>query len=347
MEIRKLASIQKIIDIQPIENADRIEVATVLGWKVVVLKDEFKIGDMIVFCEIDSLLPHADWSDFLWKKGDMGKMTYRLKTVRMRKQISQGLILPLTVLNGKIYPNDDRLHQEYEFTESKDVTALLGIKKYIPDIPADMKALIKGVFPSCTPKTDEMRIQSVPKIIDEIKDKKLIITEKIDGTPASYIKHDDDFDVCSRDLSLKETENNIYWRMANKYKLQDIPDMMAVQGELAGMGIQKNPLKLEEPDLYIFNVYDIKIGKYLSHNDMIEFCDRHKLKTVPILEVGTIKTMNIEGWIDYAKGKSAFNQDSEREGIVIRTEEPVYSEELRSRLSFKVINNDYLLKKGG
>lgn len=92
--MRKLATIREIKDIQPIEGADRIEVATVDGWQVVIKKGEFKVGDKIIYIEIDSIVPEREEFEFLRDR------KFRVRTIKLRKQISQGLIMPLSILGN-------------------------------------------------------------------------------------------------------------------------------------------------------------------------------------------------------------------------------------------------------
>jgi len=139
--MRKLASIQRIKNLEPIAGADAIEKATVLGWQLVVKKGEFAIGDLCVYCEIDSRLPDRPEFEFLKARG------MRIRTVRLRGQISQGICFPLSIL--PVYT---------DVQEDTDVTELLDITKYEPPIPAQLAGVAKGLFPSFIPKTDETRV---------------------------------------------------------------------------------------------------------------------------------------------------------------------------------------------
>ena len=156
--MRKLASVQRIINIEDIPGADRIQVATCLGWKCVIGKNEFKVGDLVVFIEVDSFLPILPEYEFLrkscYKKLENGEEGYRIKTHKFKGQISQGLILPLSTLEGKKYPSDTRENSRYDFKEGQDVTDLLQIKKYEPYIPPSLSGEIKGAFPFFLPKTE-------------------------------------------------------------------------------------------------------------------------------------------------------------------------------------------------
>jgi len=339
--MRKLASIQKILDIQPIPGADRIQVATVLGWKVVIRKDEFKVGDLAIYVEIDSLLPFTPWTEFLRDKNRPDK-PIRLRTVRLKKQLSQGILFSVAILSY-------RIGQDYQ--EGEDVTELLGIQKWEPEIPAQLKGMVKGGFPACVPKTDETRVQAEPGLIQEFQGKRVYITQKVDGTSGTFVVQDD-IDVCSRNLSLKETEGNTYWEIFKKYnleaKLKAFRDRyqhaLAIQGEIAGPGIQKNRLGLKEVQLFVFNIYDITAGRYLDFEQFKKLCEEFELQTVPILEVRTFDFCTVDELLELARGQYASGKN--QEGIVIRPVQECYSEILNGRASFKVINNEFLLETG-
>ena len=215
---RKLATIRIIDDIRPIEGADMIELVTVGGWNVVVAKEVgHKVGDHVVYCEIDSFLPIREEFEFLRKSSykKMGDQEgFRLKTIRLRGQVSQGLILPMSVFG------------DFGWTayEGLDVTEKLGIVKYEPPIPAELSGKVKGSFPSFIPKTDEERIQNLTKEYQEWKyqSKHLFyVTEKLDGSSATYYFKDGEFGVCSRNLELLETEGNSFWKVARELDLEN------------------------------------------------------------------------------------------------------------------------------
>jgi len=339
---RKLATIQVVKEVNPIPDADKIEVVSVLGWKVVVRKGEFKPGDKCAYFEIDSVIPRASWNDFLFKHPEDTK--FRLKTVRLRKQLSQGLVVPLSAFVGTPIADWSIL------VEGHDITEALGIVKYEKPVPANMAGLVKGGFPSYLHKTDEPMMQSILPVINEIAGKEVYITVKCDGTSGTFARFNDEIDVCSRNLSLKEQEGNVFWQMFRKYKMQEVfsaAGNFAIQGEVCGPGIQKNRLGLKEHELFVFNVYDIKAGTYLNFADFKGFCDVYKLQTVPILQVCQF-VFCVEDLLKMAKGKYATGKN--REGIVIRPTVEAYSPTIDAkygmagRMSFKVLNNDYLEK---
>lgn len=328
---RKLASIQTINNIRPIEGADKIERASVFGWETVIKKGEFKEGDKCVFFEIDSILPsQCDWTNF------MSARKFRVKTVKIKGQLSQGLALP--VLN--VFDNDS-------FDVGEDVTTRLGITKYKPPLLSlAQQKECAGVFPSEIPKTDEIRIQSAPKLLEEIENVPLVATVKLDGMSGTFYKKDGTLHVCSRNWELKEGIN-AYWRVAKKYNLINIlPEGIAVQGEVCGPGIQKNRLNLKEEDLFVFNVYDISIRHFLDNEDARKWCNERCLVSVPVAymwEQGK-ETFSLDELLNLAEGIYEGTKNK-REGIVIRPLKERYSSMLRGRLSFKVISNSFLLKE--
>jgi RNA ligase (TIGR02306 family) len=304
----------------------------------VALKTEFKVNDACVFFEIDSVLPIAQWNDHLRKEPNK---PLRIKTIRLRGQLSQGLAMPMSII-----PTG-----EYEV--GQDVTELVGVTKYEPVVPAHLSGMAKGNFPAFLHKTDETRLQSEPRVLDEAISKGLVLvgTLKMDGTSFTAYRRDDEFGVCSRNLDLKETEDNAHWRMARKLKLEEIlrsePSNLSIQGEIVGPSIQANRLGLSESKLYLFNLFDIDTGKYLSHTELSAFAEKHGLKVVPTvyrLDFGGVvgprdvnHLLNIANNLNYDNGTPA-------EGIVWRSMCETHSDVLKGRLSFKTISNRYLEK---
>lgn len=336
---RKLASIQRISALDPIEGADAIVCATVLGWKVVVKKDEFKVGDLCVFCEIDSILPVKPEFEFL------AKAKYRIKTVRLRGQVSQGICFPLDVLPDNVAPYVE---------EGDEVTKSLGVTKYEPPQPRNVVGgQTKGNFPSYVFKTDEPRLQSNLGILDELRGQECYSTVKIDGTSFTAARLNEEIDICSRTRSVKDSEENVYWRMARKYDvlgvLQDAGNI-AIQAEIAGFwqegrsAIQGNPLKLTESEIFVFNVFDIQEGGYYDFADLKKFCKYYMLPMVPIEHESLVLDHTLEELLELAKG--TYESGELREGLVIRPVTEMMSPALKNRASFKVINTDYLLKHG-
>ena len=335
---RKLASIRIISDIQPIEGADMIELSIVDGWKVVVAKNVgHKVGDMVIYCEIDSFLPIKDEFEFLrktsYKKMSDGMEGFRLKTIKMRGQVSQGLILPMSVVE---YTN-------VQFEVGMDVTNLLGITKYEPPIPAELSGKVKGLFPSFLRKTDEERVQNLTKEYGQYKllGRKFYVTEKLDGSSATFYYKDGVFGVCSRNLELIETEGNTFWKVARELdlenKMKDFGINISLQGELIGEGIQGNPYKIKGQTVKFFNLFDIDLQVYHSLSHLDRALGIMGLKMVPIVDEFFKLPETIETLLKYADNKSILNPKFNREGVVIRSNDRT--------ISFKVISNKFLLNE--
>ena len=332
---RKLASIQIVKEIKPIPGADMIEVVRINNWDVVSKKGEYKVGDFCIYCEIDSFLPIKEEFEFLrktsYKKMSDGTEGFRLKTIRLRGQLSQGLLLPIHVLPlGELV------------SEGKDVTEMLGIVKYEHPIPAELNGIAKGLFPSFIRKTDEERIQNLSDKYEAIKKsgKDFYVTEKLDGTSATFYLKDGEFGICSRNLELLYSEGNTFWKVARELKLEEklksLGKNICIQGELLGPGVNGNIYKLNKHTLRIFNIYDIDLCKYYTLDVFINTIQNLKLQEIPILDSNFDLPKTIDELLFIADGKSKLNGNIDREGLVIRS--------VDRKISFKVISNKFLLK---
>ena len=332
---RKLASIRKITNIQPIPNADAIEVVSVDGWNVVTKKGEFKVGDLCVYCEIDSFLPILPEFEFLrkssYKKLSNGDEGFRLRTIKLRGQVSQGLVLPTSVLPGgrDLYPG-------------MDVTDVLSIKKYEPPIPASLAGKAKGLFPHFLHKTDEERVQNLANEFGVLHlfhpNKTYYVTEKLDGSSATFYFRNGEFGVCSRNLELLETPDNTFWKVARELKIEEklgtLSDNICIQGELIGEGIQGNPYKLKGQTIRFFNAYNIDTRTYLPLDKFKNLMSQLDLEMVPLLSEDFKFSSTLDELLKYAEGKSQLNPEFDREGVVIRSHDRT--------ISFKVISNKFL-----
>jgi len=338
MSERAMATIRKIDAIDPIEGADQIEVATVGGWKVVVKKNEFEVNSLAVYLEIDSWVPN-ELAPFLTKGTEPreynGVKGERLRTVKLRGQISQGLLLPLEPTCKNI---------ESLLFEDLDVSVPLNVQKWERPIPAQLAGQVRGNFPALVPKTDQERIQNLSKQFDKFMEDTWSVTEKLDGSSCTfYLDDEDQFHVCSRNLDLKEDENNSFWKTAKKYDIEGIMRRnnmkgMAIQGEMIGEGIQGNQYKVVL-DFYVYDMYNTRTGEYILPSQLKAACERLGLNHIPILAEGiTLVGSSIQSILSEAEGKSRLN-GSEREGIVFK------SESVHDR-SFKAISNKWLLKTG-
>jgi RNA ligase (TIGR02306 family) len=330
--MRKLASIQRIKNVEPIVGADAIEKATVLGWQLVIRKEEFRIGDLCVYCEIDSVMPDKPEFEFVRARSN------RIKTVRLRGQISQGICFPL-----------DILPEGLEIEEGMDVSDVIGVTKWEPPIPANLAGAVKGSFPSFIPKTDETRIQVLQDMLSRYKGVLCYVAEKLDGSSATIYCNNGEFGVCSRNLEFLPDESNSMWKFVygNKLdeKLKAMKRNICLQGEIIGEGIQKNKYRLRGQDVYFFNAFDIDKFEYLSIDELKELAESLGVKTVPVLEEDYVLEDSMDKLIEKSKFKSKLNPEAIAEGIVIRPmKEMIDNNVLKGRLSFKVINPEFLIK---
>ena len=328
---RKLATVVKIIDIQPIVGADVIVVVSVKGWKVVAKKDDYKVGELAVYYEIDSFLPIRPQFEFLRKSSykRMGLIEgYRLRTIKLKNTISQGLLTAIP--EGIVDPK-----------EGDDLTQVLDIVKYEPPIPAQLAGKIKGAFPSFIPKTDEERCQILDMSL--YAGERVYVCEKLDGSSATFYYNKGEFGVCSRNWELAETEDNSFWRAAKLLSLKErfikLGRNIALQGELLSPGVQGNIYNFKDVNVYFFTAYDIDKHRRMYFDELEWVLFKLDLKIVPILDSNYIlpKENLSESMLQYAEGKSALNPDVEREGIVVRG--------LNKEFSFKAISNKFLLSE--
>lgn len=343
MSERKLATIRKIAEVRAIENADKIQAYRVDGWWVIDAVDKYKVDDLVTYLEIDSFVPH-ELAPFLSKGKEPrefeGVKGERLRTIKLKGQVSQGLLLPISVVEGSppVSPHS-------KVDEGDDVTAVLGIVKYEKPLPAQLAGMAKGNFPSFIPKTDQERIQNLGKYFEELKAEHTFeVTEKLDGSSMTVYVNGDESGVCSRNLDLKFQESNSFWEAAVKYdliaKIKSTGRNLAIQGELIGEGIQGNSYKLQGRDFYCFDIFDIDTGKYLLPEARQYLCNYLGIKHVPVLEKEySIKRFTIEDILKLAEFTSVVGVRPQREGLVFKSNS-VHD------ASFKVISNKWLLKGG-
>lgn len=339
--MRKLASIRRIVEIKPIEGADAIEAVRVDGWWCVSKKNQFKVNDMCVYFEVDSFLPVRPEFEFLRKAcfkstrhlGD----GFRLKTIRLKGQISQGLVLPL-----KDFLSLEGCEEPYV---GYDMSDALGVKKWEVPLSPQLAGVAKGNFPSFIRKTDQERIQNCySDLVETHKDAMFEATLKLDGSSMTVYFNDGQFGVCSRNLELKETEDNTFWKVARKLNLEaamrSYGKNIALQGELMGPGIQGNREGLPDHDFYLFDVWNIDQMQYMSPMETDDVCSDledlgAKMSKVPFLGVDVPLSLSLEQLIAASEIKS-LNHDV-AEGIVYRS--------MDGTVSFKVINNKFLLQE--
>jgi RNA ligase (TIGR02306 family) len=334
MTERKLATIRVISQIKFIEGADKICAYIIDGWEVVDQIYKYNVGDLVIYLEIDSWVPHT-LASFLSRgkeprcyKGISGE---RLKTIKLKGQISQGLILPFNTIDNKNYDIDD------------DVTENLGIIKWEPPEPsAQLSGMTKGTFPSFIPKTYQERIQNSIRDINSLNCQIWEVTEKLDGSSMTVYRTNDSFGVCSRnqELKLEDTANAFVLTaerllLENKLALYNLE--VALQGELIGPGIQGNRYKLDKPMFYVFDIYDLNKKTYLDADTRHLLCKVLNLTHAPTCgEYLTNADTKVKDLLAFTEGKSELNINTEREGVVFKNT-------INPNKSFKVISNQWLM----
>lgn len=368
MSERKLAHIEKIEWIRDIPDADRICTYGVLGWEVVDQNNKYKVGDKICYVEIDSVLPDKPEYEFLRDR------KFRVRTIKLKKQVSQGLILSIDNIG--------------EYSIGEDVTKLLGITKYLTPSEREENDILqrkiqndknklrkfmmryswfrklflskkqKSGFPYWVSKTDEERIQNIPYVLEQFKDKEVYVTEKIDYQSGTWtgkmvprfsgllgnlipIKKYQ-FVVCSRNLTTND-KNSLYWKIAKKYNLEEIlrkNPTLTIQGKQGDTKVQGNKYGITEPTMWVFNIIDHEKNYHYDFEEILSFCRKYNLLNVPIIVDTKLSGLGstVQELVEFSKGKSVL-ADIPREGVVIRC-----VENGQKLLSFKVINPDFLLK---
>ncbi len=334
--MRKLATIRKVDEIRPIEDADTIELALFGGWQVVVKKaQEIKPGMLVVYCEIDSVFPELRQYEFLRQD------KFRLRTKKFRGALSQGIVF-----------NVDEVLTVGNYAEGEDVSGFMGILLYEPPIPAAISGEVVGAYPGSAPKTDEERVQNLA--IETFSGMPFFVSEKLDGTSCSVIFDEVGLHVCGRNWEFCETPDQTFWKLVRRYdieaKLRNYHARtgcyLALQGEVVGYGIQSNLYGLKGQDIFIFNIFDITRQRFLPVAAYRALLDDFGLKGVPVVAENFHKAgFDHARFLEYAQGKSLLNPHAEREGVVFRSIDETRSNQ--GKLSFKVISNKYLLKHGG
>lgn len=374
--MRKLATVRRISNIRPIENADAIEVCSVDGWNVVIKKGIHKEGDLAVYIEVDSLLDENNpVFEFMRPRG------FKVRTIKLRNTVSQGLIIPLKefediliihqlaegddltkILKISKFEVDDDLLETQEVEEDEKGfkrTLIRKIKKLLGIKNTDKKKYGAEGFPThLVGKTDEKRVQNFSKNITP--DKNFIVTEKLDGTSATYVlekkkgffKPKYEFYICSRNLRISEKDTTSkYVKIAKKYAIRKrLMEMMeheskkmkecviSLQGEIVGQGIQKNKYE-KELDFYAFTL--TKNGVRESFSDSFDWLWQYdgefpEIKKVPIVSCPH-RFYSVEEVISKSNMQSLLNPRTIAEGIVIRNIRDLSE-------SYKAINPEFLLK---
>lgn len=345
---RTLASIVRVNRILPIEGADRIVLAEIKGWKcIVTITEGFQPGSLGVYFEIGSVVDKDD-PTFAFLNGK-----FRIKTMKIRGVLSQGLLLPLSCLSA-------RGHDISNLAEGDDVTEKMGVRKYVETEEmaqyGENSQIKKKQFTNYCPKTDEPRLQNNKHFLSEIANRIIVITRKEDGSSGTFVHKDGDFIMCSRNCTLEEpsTDTTQYFYVRDKFeierKMRELNMNIAIQGEVVGPKLNGNRMKLAEYDFRVFNIYDIDKQEYMNWPDVVNLCQKMELHTVPVLYEGHANAFNlsVDAFLDFANSQLyVYEKDPKKcvlaEGIVVKTIDNNVETGLK-RISFKVISNEYLLK---
>jgi RNA ligase (TIGR02306 family) len=349
--MRKMASVQRVLEKKSIVGADLIEAYRVNGWWVVDKKDAYKVGDLVVYCEVDSWIPHT-LAPFLTKPGNspreyLGIKGERLKTAKLRGQLSQGLLLPLdheanngdTILN--MYWDSVNADDDSDYTipeEGYDLTSLLGIVKW-EDTRYMNDSNAKGSFPSFIPKTDQERVQNILRSIENWKGMSFEVTVKRDGSSMTAFVNMDDEGVCSRNMLLRETDSSAFWHAARSLnlleKIRSTGRNLALQGELLSQKIQGNYEKVSSVEWNCFDIWDIDNRQYLLPRERQDLCESLGIPHIKIIDKEFILDHTVDQLLEMAEGPGV-NPGVKREGLVFKAN-------TSHGISFKAVSNSYLL----
>ena len=369
--MRKLVTFQRVKEVNPIEGADTIEAIKILGWTLVVKKEDgLKVGDWVCYFEVDSFLPLRPEFEWLRKSSFKtmadGSEGFRIRTVKLRGQPSYGLAITLaefekmklatcfvTVGNKSSIYISNETNEQYPLKEGVDITSLVGVRKYEPPIPACLDGISRGNTPGFM-VTDETRVQVLQPMLDKYVGRRFYVTEKLDGASFSaFIDLDGELHICSRSNDwLKESNNSQWkWAISNELenKLKSLPFRACIQGEVIGEGSQGNWYKMLGIDIRFFNVINLDTMEHLGYEKFVDTIDQLGFKTVPVLDDNFSMINDIDGLLRMAVAKSSLNQKVQREGLVFRPYDTIMDGTFdvpHARVSFKAINAEFSLAGG-
>jgi RNA ligase (TIGR02306 family) len=345
-ENNEMAYVAEVTYVKPILGADAIECAIINdGWPVVVKKDEYKVGELCVYAELDSWIPNTI-APFL-SKGKEPKSYFdvkgeRLRSIRLRKQLSQGLVLPMSILpDGAKFNLGDR------------VGNLLGIQKWEP-VDGFNAGKPAGNFPKYLRKTDQERAQNLVKEIFGVGGKmneryemheRYEISLKLDGSSTQAVLLDDEFVICSRNLKLKTDDDSSTFVSAVKRMFGENGEKLinhknlSFQMELMGPKICGNRENFTEPKLFVYDIFDIEKQEFISPKIRRNICKELQINHTPVFwedaTLSEIGATDLNSLLTLAEGPSIVNPI--REGLVFKSNE--------SQFSFKAVSTKYLETK--
>ena len=334
----KLATIEQILSLSPIDGADRIELATVLGWQVVVKKGEFNVGDLCIYIPIDTTVdPQKEYFKHLANQKNPEKRV-KIQTIKLKGVYSQGFILPISIL------------KDIQLSIGDDVSVFLDVQKYEKEnlLISNGTTTHNKPFPTeIISKTDEDNLKTKYKILEELIDKEVYITLKMDGSSLTIIKKDNEIIVCSRNLVIEEGHIMYQYLIQDKLieKLKTYEGNIALQGEFCGPKVNNNRMELKKYKWYIFNIKDLNTDKFFGLKELQDFTNKYEFDMVPLLDTLILdNTYNVNKFQEYSNNvtyTTPMNRKVPAEGIVVRPIEPIWSKYLEKYISFKIINQKY------
>lgn len=373
-EPRKLARIERIVALQPIPEKDLIELATIQGYKVVVKKGDFAVGDLCAFFEVGSYLdvsrPEFAFLQKRAKEAPDGKRRARIQEMKLGQAWSEGLAIALK----------DLPELKAKIREGEEITAQLDVIKYEPSnrrpprkqtlrrrivrkilsmLPGPLRMWVVNLlfagearelfatWPRFAPKqTDEPKLKSNTWFIKRMAGLECYTSLKLDGSSFTAVKRRGKLTVCSRTTERTGTDD-AFVKMAAKYKLQDLlPEGYSIQGEMLATNIQDNRLGVTEPELHVFNVF--RDGKQLPLDEALQFCAWITVPHVPVLERFVVdENLDLDALTARVAKMKYEKTGFPAEGIVIRAcDLEVGREKTGLRLSCKLINPAYEIAVG-
>jgi RNA ligase (TIGR02306 family) len=339
----KLATIERIHSITPHPNpeVERLECGKIKEWPVVIPKGHYKDGDLVIFIQIDSIVPATPTFSF------MEKQKYRVWNARFKGAPSSGLVQPLSILPP---PTDGVIRPEvvgYGLTEGCDVTEWLGVTKYERPIDSSIGGDAIGGFPTnIISISDELNALSYPEALKELVGKQIYITQKFDGSSTTFIFNNGEFKACSRRQELKEG-SGFPWAAANKYdlknKLTQFGRNIAIQAEAIGPKLNGNRMELKEIELRVFRIKNLDTREIIPYYEAYNLAESFGLTWAKLIDVvnfdESVHTMDF--FKELANSQVWHSNGKPAEGIVVAPTFPFFSPILGKDWSMKIINQDY------
>lgn len=361
-------------------NADALDILTFeeIAWECVDKRNIRKPGDLVVYIPIDSVVDTNRLEFEFLKPRAKADGTCRIRTMRLRGEISQGLVvdLPHPAIHDYNDESGSNLSNIEHLYPGCNVAEKFGIIKYEPPVES-VPPQSAGSYPSWCEKSDAERYQNFNRSIEPYIDRPYYKSLKMDGT-STTVFYDRDrtkvledvviantTGVCSRNWEIREfdegankwTESserprgtNVYWAAARKYNLLELVETIAkylgkkrfaIQGEICGPGIQDNKMGLKEQQFFAFDMYDGDASEFLPYREFLNLCAQYRIPTVLQLGWGTIRDEVETKFIAISKLK--YENGTPAEGVVYVAEESIRVGTL-GRLKFKFINPEFLLK---